>query len=142
MAAEVRDAVPGTRAVAVTNEREWPSTDSEPTAPSRPPSTWSQPLPVGHVDHEGDGATTTRYAPKLAPPVFARPGEVRQAEWVELDLADAEWRIPAKKDEDQTTKPGAAGVSSACHPSRAPGNHGRIKISLPVEAIVASPDQR
>lgn len=26
-----------------------------------------------------------------------RPGELRQAEWAEFDLAGAEWRIPAKK---------------------------------------------
>jgi integrase len=39
----------------------------------------------------------TRYAPKLAPLVFVRPGELRQAEWTEFSVADREWRIPAKK---------------------------------------------
>lgn len=28
---------------------------------------------------------------------FARPGEVRHAEWIEFDLVKAEWRIPAEK---------------------------------------------
>ncbi len=29
--------------------------------------------------------------------VFVRPGELRQAEWQEIDLDKAEWRIPAHK---------------------------------------------
>jgi len=34
---------------------------------------------------------------KLAPLVFVRPGELRTAEWAEIDLDAAEWRIPASK---------------------------------------------
>lgn len=34
---------------------------------------------------------------RLAPLVFVRPGELRTAEWAEVDLAGAEWRIPAAK---------------------------------------------
>lgn len=34
---------------------------------------------------------------KLAPLLFVRPGELRAAEWVEIDLDAAEWRIPAAK---------------------------------------------
>jgi integrase len=34
---------------------------------------------------------------KLAPLVFVRPGELRAAEWTEIDLDGAEWRIPATK---------------------------------------------
>jgi hypothetical protein len=44
-----------------------------------------------------EGQAVVRYALKLAPLVFVRPGELRQAEWVEFNLADAEWRIPAAK---------------------------------------------
>ena len=33
----------------------------------------------------------------LAPLVFVRPGELRHAEWSEIDFDKAEWRIPAKK---------------------------------------------
>jgi integrase len=33
----------------------------------------------------------------LAPLLFVRPGELRNAEWVEVDLDAAEWRIPADK---------------------------------------------
>lgn len=34
---------------------------------------------------------------RLAPLVFVRPGELRQAEWAEIDTDAAEWRIPAEK---------------------------------------------
>lgn len=34
---------------------------------------------------------------KLAPMLFVRPGELRRMEWLEVDLAVAEWRIPADK---------------------------------------------
>jgi integrase len=34
---------------------------------------------------------------RLAPLVFVRPGELRTAEWSEVDLDKAEWRIPAAK---------------------------------------------
>ena len=43
------------------------------------------------------GQPTTLAALRLAPLVFVRPGELRQAEWSELDLDGAEWRIPAHK---------------------------------------------
>jgi len=44
-----------------------------------------------------DGQQTTRAALRLAPLVFVRPGELRQAEWKEFDLDKAEWVIPAEK---------------------------------------------
>jgi len=44
-----------------------------------------------------DGLRLTKAALKLAPLVFVRPGELRQAEWAEFDLEHAEWRIPAAK---------------------------------------------
>lgn len=43
------------------------------------------------------GALPTRCALKLAPLVFVRPGELRRAEWQEIDLDASEWRIPADK---------------------------------------------
>ncbi len=43
------------------------------------------------------GAFVTSCALKLAPLVFVRPGELRNAEWSEFDLEKAEWRIPAEK---------------------------------------------
>lgn len=43
------------------------------------------------------GTFVTRCALRLAPLVFVRPGELRRAEWTEIDLEEAEWRIPAHK---------------------------------------------
>ena len=44
-----------------------------------------------------EGQPTTHAALGLAPYVFVRPGELRQAEWAEFDLDGAVWSIPAKK---------------------------------------------
>ena len=44
-----------------------------------------------------EGTFTIRCALQMAPYVFVRPGELRQAEWDEFDLEAAEWRIPAHK---------------------------------------------
>jgi len=41
------------------------------------------------------GHFTTAIALQLAPLVFVRPGELRHAEWKEIDWEHAEWRIPA-----------------------------------------------
>jgi len=43
------------------------------------------------------GHPYTIAALKLSPLVFVRPGELRTAEWVEIDLDAAEWRIPGSK---------------------------------------------
>jgi integrase len=42
-----------------------------------------------------DGQPTTRVALRLAPHVFLRPGELRQAEWRDIAFEEAVWRIPA-----------------------------------------------
>jgi integrase len=47
--------------------------------------------------HGYSGHATTVAALKLAPLLFARPGELRHAEWSEIDLEAAEWRIPGAK---------------------------------------------
>jgi integrase len=44
-----------------------------------------------------DGQPTTHAALRVAPLVFVRPGELRQAEWKEFDLDAAVWSIPAAK---------------------------------------------
>lgn len=43
------------------------------------------------------GTLTVRCALQLAPLVFVRPGELRQAEWKDIDLDAAEWRYIASK---------------------------------------------
>lgn len=44
-----------------------------------------------------EGSMVVRSALRLAPLVFVRPGELRQAEWSEIDLDAALWSIPAEK---------------------------------------------
>jgi len=44
-----------------------------------------------------DGQIVTQCALKLAPLVFVRPGELRKAEWLEVDLDNAVWKIPVEK---------------------------------------------
>ena len=43
------------------------------------------------------GSFVVKCALQLAPLLFVRPGELRQAEWSEVDFESAEWTIPAEK---------------------------------------------
>jgi integrase len=43
------------------------------------------------------GSFVTKCALQLAPLLFVRPGELRAAEWSEVDLDTAEWKIPGSK---------------------------------------------
>lgn len=43
------------------------------------------------------GSFVVKCALQLAPLFFVRPGELRQAEWAEIDLEEAEWNIPASR---------------------------------------------
>lgn len=47
--------------------------------------------------HDYTGQPVTCTALKLAPLVFLRPGELRQAEWAEFDLDAGLWTIPASR---------------------------------------------
>jgi len=47
--------------------------------------------------HSYEGFFVTKSALRIAPLVFVRPGELRQAEWSEFNFNTAEWRIPAAK---------------------------------------------
>lgn len=47
--------------------------------------------------HGYEGLGPARLALMVAPHVFVRPGELRHAEWVEIDLEGALWVIPAQK---------------------------------------------
>lgn len=60
----------------------------------------TEPAKVGRLLNMLDayeGTATVRAALRLAPLVFVRPKELRHAEWQEIDLEGAEWRIPATK---------------------------------------------
>lgn len=43
------------------------------------------------------GTLVTKCALRLAPLVFVRPGELRKAEWSEIDLDAAQWNIPGAR---------------------------------------------
>jgi integrase len=43
------------------------------------------------------GSDVVRGALRLAPLTFVRPGELRQARWVEIDFEAMEWRLPAER---------------------------------------------
>jgi integrase len=60
----------------------------------------TEPIKAGELmrsifDYSGHHCTVA--ALKLSPLVFVRPGEMRTAEWAEIDLGVAEWRIPGIK---------------------------------------------
>ena len=62
--------------------------------------TLTDPRRVGQLLQDIDayeGGFITRCALKLSPLLFVRPGELRRAEWNEINLDAAEWRIPAPK---------------------------------------------
>ena len=63
-------------------------------------ATLTDPREVGRLlrDIESyEGSFATKCAMSLAPMLFVRPGELRRAEWSEIDLDKGEWRIPAAK---------------------------------------------
>lgn len=59
-----------------------------------------EPKELGGLLRAIDGYTgypVTKFALQIAPHVFVRPGELRHAEWREIDLIDGVWKIPAGK---------------------------------------------
>jgi len=74
--------------------------DALPPVPARHLSAIVEPKRVGELlraieDYKGHAIT--RAALALAPLVFQRPGELRQAEWAEIDLDGALWTIPSER---------------------------------------------
>lgn len=60
----------------------------------------TEPQAVGQLMRaiEGYGGSfVTKCALRLAPLVFVRPGELRKAEWNEINFERSEWRIPAAR---------------------------------------------
>jgi integrase len=60
----------------------------------------TEPKAIGELLRAIDGyggAFAVKCALRLAPLVFVRPGELRQAEWTEIDFEKAEWRTPGEK---------------------------------------------
>jgi integrase len=74
-----------------------------------------------------DGAFVTQSALKLAPLLFVRPGELRHAEWSEVDFNSAEWRIAATKMKMKSVHlvPLSAQASALLHNLKPHTGHGR-----------------
>jgi len=53
--------------------------------------------PLLRMLHGYEGTPTVKCALKLAPLLFVRPGELRTAHWVDIDLEKAEWRFRVSK---------------------------------------------
>ncbi len=51
------------------------------------------------------GTATVQHALQLAPLVFVRPGELRQAQWADIDLPAKEWRFTVSKTDTQHIVP-------------------------------------
>lgn len=59
-----------------------------------------EPMKVGELlraIEDYKGRPETLYALRIAPHVFLRPGELRQAKWNEIDFVDKVWRVPAER---------------------------------------------
>lgn len=70
------------------------------TPPERHHAAITDPKQIGGLLRAIDayhGSLPTKIALQLAPLTFVRPGELRHAEWSEIDLEAAEWNIPAGK---------------------------------------------
>lgn len=68
--------------------------------PERHHAAITDPVELGALLRAIDGYSgdpATRAALKLSALLFVRPGELRHAEWAEIDLDAAEWNIPAGK---------------------------------------------
>ena len=80
-----------------------PTTDLRGALPPTKPkhmSTITDPKKIGELLRAIDGYEghlVTRCALRLAPLIFVRPGELRHAEWDEINFEQAEWKIPAEK---------------------------------------------
>jgi integrase len=81
-----------------------------------------------------ESSFVTRCALLLAPLVFVRPGELRKAEWAEVDLDAAEWRIPAARDEVARYTHRSAVDAGGRRSTRAPRAHRPRRWQIPVRA--------
>jgi integrase len=74
--------------------------DALATAQTKHRAAITEPKAIGGLMRAIDayqGGLVVRCALRLAPLVFVRPGELRTAEWAEIDLNAAEWNIPGSK---------------------------------------------
>ncbi len=88
----------------------------------------TDPTKVGELLRAIDGfcgQPTTLAALKLAPLVFVRPGELRTAQWVDIDLDRAEWSYFVTKTKVQHIVPLSCQALSILHAVQPLTGHGR-----------------
>ena len=81
-----------------------------------------------------EGTFVVGCALKLAPLLFVRPGELRRAEWSEIDLGQAEWRIPAENDEDARGPHRAPQHAGDRHPRAPEAADWDLSVRVPVHS--------
>lgn len=72
------------------------------------------------------GTLTVRCALRLAPLVFVRPGELRNAQWADIDLDAAEWRFTVSKTKTEHIVPlsrQAVAILNELHPLTGTGRY-------------------
>lgn len=77
------------------------------------------------------GSYTVRCALRLAPLVFVRPGELRAAEWEDIDLEAAEWRYTVSKTKTQHIVPLATQAIALLRELHPLTGHGRYLFPSP-----------
>lgn len=88
----------------------------------------TEPADVGELLRAIDGFKGTfvvKCALEIAPRVFARPGELRKAEWAGFDLDKAEWRYLVTKTKTEHLVPLASQVVATLRELHALTGHGR-----------------
>jgi integrase len=73
-----------------------------------------------------DGSDVVNSALRLAPLVFVRPGELRHAEWADIDLKAAEWRFDVTKTGQKHIVPlstQAVAILKSIHPTTGSGRY-------------------
>ena len=88
------------------------------------------------------GSFVALCALRIAPLVFVRPGELRHAEWSEIDLDKAEWGIPAEKNENAGTAHSPAFPASRRHPARTASPDRSRALRVPINPDLGPPHVR
>jgi integrase len=105
----------------------------------------TDPAKIGQLLRDIDGFTgqpVTHAALKLAPLVFVRPGELRGADWSEIDFDGAMWRIPAARMKMKSRSPCAAIRASHCDPARPAPTYWTWTLRVPKLARCQPPNER
>jgi hypothetical protein len=88
------------------------------------------------------GQPVTKLALRFTPHVYQRPGEVRKAEWSEIDFDKALWTIPAERMKQRQPHPCPTVATGVGDPPRSGGIEWRRALHFPETGIAAEADVR